>query len=149
MRAGLIGSMALAGWLAGAGLAGAADPRELVAMPPEVRDSLLMNMQDHLVTLDTIVAHVASERFTEAARLADERLRFTTTSPAGEAAILSWFPAPMQGAREALRAAAQRFSFAAQQADRKRDYASLRELNWALGDITAACTGCHGHYRVR
>jgi cytochrome c556 len=55
----------------------------------------------------------------------------------------------MRGAREGLRAAAERFSIAARKADQSRDYASLRDLNWAIADITAACTSCHGHYRVR
>lgn len=132
-----------------AAAAQAADPRELVAMPSEIQESLLMNMQDHLVALDTMLSYVASERFDEAARVAEQRLRFVTTSPEGEASILSWFPPPMQGAREALLTAAKRFSSAAHQAERHPDYASLREINWALGDITAACTGCHAHYRVR
>jgi hypothetical protein len=127
----------------------AGDLRELVTMPPEIQESLLMNMQDHLVTLDTILSHVASERFGEAARVAEQRLRFVTTSPEGEASILSWFPTPMLQAREGLLTAAKRFSAAAHLAEQRPDYASLREINWALGDITAACTGCHAHFRVR
>ncbi|SEH30707.1 hypothetical protein [Magnetospirillum fulvum] len=146
MRAIRIGFVALA--MATIPLAGqAADPRELVPMPPGIQESLLMNMQDHLVALDTIVSHVASERFTEAARIADQRLRFSNTE--GEAAITDWFPPAMMGAKDALRAAATRFAVAAQKADKARDYASMRDVAWAIGDITAACTGCHGHYRVR
>jgi len=146
MRAIRIGFVALA--MATIPLAGqAADPRELVSMPPGIQESLLMNMQDHLVALDTIVSHVASERFTEAARIADQRLRFSNTE--GEAAITDWFPPTMLEAKDALRTAATRFAVAAQKADKARDYASMRDVAWAISDITAACTGCHGHYRVR
>lgn len=145
MRTGLA---AVALLLALAGSARAEDLRELVAMPDEVRDSLLMNMQDHLVALDTILSHAAQERFTEAARVADQRLRFFTNSE-GEEAITRWFPPEMLAARDQLRTAADRFSQAAERANRSRDYASMRELSWAISDITTACTGCHGHYRVR
>jgi cytochrome c556 len=146
MRAIAIGLAAVA--LAAAPAAGQAqDLRELVTMPPQVQESLLMNMQDHLVALDTIISHVASERFTEAARVADQRLRFS--NPEGEAAITDWFPPEMLGAKDALRAAAARFANAAKKADKARDYASMREVAWAISDITVACTGCHGHYRIR
>lgn len=146
MRAFRIGLAALA--IATIPLAGrAADPRELVTMPPGIQESLLMNMQDHLVALDTIVSHVASERFTEAARVADQRLRFSNT--AGEEAITDWFPPEMLKAKDDLRAAANRFSIAAQKADKARDYASMRDVAWAISDVTVACTACHGHYRVR
>lgn len=130
------------------GLAAAEDPRELVAMPPDVRDSLLMNMQDHLIALDTILSHIAQERFTEAARVADQRLRVLTNSE-GEGNITRWFPPEMLTARDQLREAASRFSRAADRANREHDYASMRELSWAVSDITSACTGCHSHYRVR
>jgi len=146
MRALLFGIAAFA--LAATPTSGrASDLRELVTMPPEIQESLLMNMQDHLVALDTILSHVASERFTEAARVADQRLRFSNTE--GEAAITDWFPPEMLEAKAALRTAATRFSDAARKADKSRDYASMRDIAWAISDITAACTGCHGHYRVR
>ncbi|CCG39984.1 hypothetical protein [Magnetospirillum molischianum] len=132
-------AMPLAAW--------ADDPRELVTMPPEIRESMLMNMQDHLVALDTVVSHIASERFTEAALIADQRLRFSNIE--GEEAITDWFPPAMIEAKDALRAAATRFAVAARKADQTRDYASMRNVVWAISDITAACSGCHGHYRVR
>jgi len=146
MRAIVFGLAAVA--LAALPAAGRADDlRELVTMPPQIQESLLMNMQDHLVALDTIISHVASERFTEAARVADQRLRFSNIE--GEAAITDWFPPAMLEAKDALRTAAARFVSAAKKADRARDYASMREVAWAISDITVACTGCHGHYRVR
>lgn len=142
------GFAALVLMLALPGLAAAEDPRELVAMPDEVRESLILNMQDHLVALDTILSYLAQERFTEAARVADQRLR-TFTNAEGEEAITRWFPPEMSAARDQLRSAASRFARAADRANRDRDYASMRELSWAVSDITSACTGCHGHYRVR
>jgi len=146
MRAIAIGLAALA--IAVSPMAARAqDTRELVTMPPNIQESLLMNMQDHLVALNTIISHVASERFTEAARIADQQLRFINTE--GESAITDWFPPEMLASKDALRAAATRFANAAKRADKARDYASMREVAWAISDITVACTGCHGHYRVR
>ncbi|EPY01249.1 hypothetical protein [Magnetospirillum fulvum] len=134
MRAIAIGLAAVA--LAAAPAAGQAqDLRELVTMPPQVQESLLMNMQDHLVALDTIISHVASERFTEAARVADQRLRFS--NPEGEAAITDWFPPEMLGAKDALRAAATRFANAAKKSrprPRLRQHARSR-----LGDQRHHC----------
>lgn len=52
----------------------AEDPRELVPMSAEMRQTMLDSMQDHLVALDTILSHLATERYGDAAKAASERL---------------------------------------------------------------------------
>jgi hypothetical protein len=131
------------------GAARALDPRELVAMAPAMQEDMLNSMQDHLVVLDTILSHLASERYGEAAKLAEQRLTISPYDPAKAARMVAEMPPPMQDAEAGLRQAAIRLAAAARRADSQRDYAAMKEVAGALSDVTAACTGCHAHYRIR
>ncbi len=135
--------------LLSAGAARAEDPRELVPMAPAMRQDMLNTMQDHLVVLDTILSHLASERYAEAAKLAEQRLSIEPYDPDKAGRLLAAMPPPMRQAEADLRQAATRLAAAARRADTQRDYAALKEVAGALSDVTAACTGCHAHYRIR
>jgi predicted CxxxxCH...CXXCH cytochrome family protein len=127
----------------------ALDPREQVPLAPQMQESVLNRMRDHLVALDTIISHVAYERYGEAAKLAERRFTMNPFDPAEDARINAALPEPMQAANAALFEAGTRLAAAARKADTDRSYAAIRAVNWALSDITAACNGCHAHYRVR
>ena len=53
---------------------GVDDARELVKLPPMMREHMLGNMRDHLLTLDQILGAVAEAKFDDAAKLAEARL---------------------------------------------------------------------------
>lgn len=127
----------------------AQDVRELVPLSKPLQDSFLVAMRDHLIVLDTILSHIASERYGEAARLADRRLGMHPFDPELEARLNAALPPQMVAAGESLREAARQLSKAAEQADRDRSYPALKGVTWAISDITAACNGCHAHYRIR
>lgn len=148
MRKSLMVTGALAALLCG-GAARAQDPRELVTMPPAMQQDMVDTMQDHLVVLDTILSHLASERYAEAAKLAEQRLTISPYDPARAARIVAAMPPPMQEAEAGLRQAAARLAAAARRADSQRTYPAMIELAGSLSDVTAACTGCHAHYRIR
>ena len=132
-----------------AGAARAHDPRELVPMAPALQQDMVNTMQDHLIVLDTILSHLATERYVAAAKLAEQRLTIAPYDPAEAARLLAAMPPPMLEAETGLRHAALRLAAAARRADTQRNYAAMTEVVGALSDVTAACTGCHAHYRIR
>ena len=130
------------------GTAAAQDARTAVELPPAMREHLLSNMRDHLRTVDAILAALAQERYTDASRLAEERLGMSSLRAHEAEHFAAFFPAPMQDAGNAMHHAASRLSLAAADADVDRSYAGLVRLNAALGEVTAACAACHERYRL-
>jgi len=135
--------------LALTGTARAMDPRELVAMPADVQEDMLTTMRDHLMALDTVLSHVASERYAAAADLAVERFASHSFDRKGAERMAAFMPQPMRDASDGLREAAGRFAVAARAADAERSYRAMKNLAGAISDITATCDGCHAHYRIR
>ena len=127
----------------------AEDPRELVTMPPQQQQDMLIAMRDHLIVLDTLLSHVASERYREAAALAEQRLGLSPFDPEIAVRLTAVMPPAMLEANEAMRDGTKRFAAAAKRADSERSYTALRTLNAAISDITASCNGCHAHYPIR
>lgn len=142
----VVGAVAV---LLGAGAARAQDPRELVPMSREMQQDMVNTMQDHLVVLDTILSDLATERYAAAAKLAEQRLTVAPYNSAEAARLIAAMPPPMQEAETGLRHAATHLAAAARRADTQRTYAAMTDVVAALSDVTAACTGCHGHYRIR
>ena len=131
-------------------LAGRAqDEREVVAMPPEVQKEMLIAMRDHLTVLDTILSHIASERYGEAAAMAEERLRASPFDPAKDAIFASYMTDEWKQDDAALRQAAQGLATAARALNTNRSYAASRQLAGAVSDVTTVCVGCHARNRLR
>lgn len=124
------------------------DTRTAVALPPMMREHMLANMRDHLLTLDRILADVAAERYAEAARLAEERLGMSSLRLHDAVHFAPYFPKNMQDAGSAMHRAASRLALAAGDADVDRSYQGLLKLTARLADLTATCTACHAAYRL-
>jgi len=126
----------------------AQDTRAPVELPPMMREHLLGNMRDHLLTLNQIIADVSAERYVDAARLAEERLGMSSLRAHEAEHFAPYFPKGMQEAGNAMHHAASRFAIAASDSDVDRSYQGLLKLAGALSEITAACAACHARYSI-
>lgn len=138
---GLLAAMPLA--------ARAQDVREVVAMPPEVQHDMLIAMRDHLIVLDTILSHIAMERYREAAVLAETRLRASPFDPAKEATFAAYVTPDWKEADTALRQSAEGLAAAIRKVDADRSFAAARGLAGAVSNVTVVCVSCHARNRLR
>ncbi len=127
----------------------AQDVREVVSMPPEVQREMLIVMRDHLIVLDTILSDIATERYREAATLAEERLRATPFDSAKEAAFAPYMTAEWKEADASLRQSAKGMATALRRLDTERSYAASKGLAASVSDVTAICVSCHARNRLR
>jgi cytochrome c556 len=127
----------------------AAEDRELVKMPAMMQEHMLTSMRDHLDVLNEILADIAAEKFTDAARVAESRLGTSSFGQHNAAHMAQFMPKGMQEAGTALHRAASRFALAAEETDLDRSYKSVARLTGALSEMTAACSACHAGYRIR
>ncbi|MCW8836462.1 MAG: hypothetical protein OQJ99_08870 [Rhodospirillales bacterium] len=123
--------------------------RELVKLPPPIRDYMLEAMRDHLVALNELLDALSLGDFEQAGIVAESRLGLR--SPEGEDAadIRKHLPRAMIEMDMALYEASGRFVEIAQDA-RNLDSATALDMVFAgLRDITDACVACHSGYRLR
>ena len=127
---------------------GVDDARELVKLPPMMREHMLGNMRDHLLTLDQILGAVAEAKFDDAAKLAEARLGMSSLSSHDAAHMAPFMPKPMQDMGTAMHRAASRLVIVLQDAAVTPGADSLRKVAGALHEVTSACTSCHAAYRL-
>ena len=121
---------------------GAGDARVPVELPPMMQQHMLANMRDHLETLDALLGHLATGELDAAADLAEQRLGMSSLDDHGAAHMAQFMPEGMRAAGTAMHRAASRFARVAEEGDRDRALAALRE-------VSAACVACHRGYRIR
>ena len=129
--------------------ASAQDVREVVPMPPEVQRDMLIAMRDHLIVLDTILADLATERYSEAARMAEERLRASPFDPEKEKTFNAYMTDEMKDADAALRQSAKGLAIAIRKLDSDRNFAASKGVSGAVSNVTAICVSCHTRNRLR
>lgn len=125
------------------------DIREVVAMPPSIQHDMLIGMRDHLIVLDTILSHIATERYNEAAALAETRLRASPFDPAKEATFSAYMTPDWKEADAALRQSAQGLAAAIRKLDSDRSFAASKALAGAISNVTVVCVSCHARNRLR
>ena len=131
------------------GAARAQDTREAVKLPPMMREHMLGNMRDHLVTLNEIIGDVADAKLDEAAKLAEQRLGMSSLALHDAAHMAPFMPKPMQDLGTSMHHAASRLVIVLQDASISPTVDSMRDVNRALHEVTTACTACHASYRIR
>lgn len=137
----LLTALALLGSVA----ARAEDARTLVQLPPMMRDHMMANMRDHLLTLEKVSALLAEKKFDEASELVENRLGMSSLAAHGAAHMAPFMPQPMQDIGTAMHKAASRFAIAAQDAGAKGDVGPLFS---SLSAVMQNCVACHTSYRV-
>ena len=118
-------------------------------MPPEVQRDMLIAMRDHLIVLDTILADLATERYSEAARMAEERLRASPFDPEKEKTFNAYMTDEMKDADAALRQSAKGLAIAIRKLDSDRNFAASKGVSGAVSNVTAICVSCHTRNRLR
>ena len=145
-RMGLSALMMLAALL---GVAQAQDAREAVKLPPMMREHMLGNMRDHLLTLNQILGDVADGNFDDAGKIAESRLGMSSLTYHDAEHMAPFMPKPMQDMGTAMHRAASRLVIVLQDAGVTPTADSMRKVTGALHEVTSACTSCHAAYRLQ
>lgn len=117
------------------------DAREYVEMPPMMREHMLGNMRDHLLTINTIINAGSQGEWDKAADLAEQRLGLSSLDDHGAKHMGKVMPKGMREAGQRMHHAATAFALKAQEGD--------ADAAWqALGKVTGACVACHAGYRI-
>ncbi len=125
---------------------GMGDTRELVTLPPMMREHMLANMRDHLATLNEIQTALAHNEFDKAADIAENRIGMSSLASHDAAHMAPYMPKPMQEIGTAMHRAASRFARAAQEAAVDRNDAAVLGR---LAAVTQQCVACHSSYRLQ
>jgi hypothetical protein len=121
------------------------DPRELVVLPPMMREHMLANMRDHLLAIAEIQDALATGEFDRAAEVAEERIGMSSLASHGAAHMAPYLPQPMQAIGTGMHRAASRFALIAQEVSVDGDLARAVK---SLSGITRQCIACHAAYRI-
>lgn len=124
---------------------GSADPRELVDLPPPMREHMLANMRDHLLALETITRLLAEGRYGEAADTAEERLGMGAMQAHGAGHMAPYMPEGMRATGSAMHRAASRFAISARDAEVGGGLAGAFA---GLSEVMQQCVACHSAYRL-
>jgi hypothetical protein len=124
----------------------AADTREFVQFPPELVEHTIANMRDHLLALQQIDEALARGEPEKAGKIAEERLGMSSLRLHGAAEVAKYMPQGMQDAGTAMHKGASRFAIEAQNVGVTGE---LKPALAALGEVMAACVGCHAGYRLK
>jgi hypothetical protein len=121
------------------------DTREFVRFPAALREHTLVNMRDHLLTLQEIQEALGRGQEDVASRLAEQRLGMSSLGLHGAQEVAKYMPKGMQDVGSEMHRNASRFALEVQNAAVTGD---LKPALEALSRVTAACVGCHAAYRL-
>ena len=121
------------------------DDRQLVELPPPMRQHMLSNMRDHLQAVSEIQSALASGEFERAADIAENRLGMSSLNSHGASHMAKFMPEKMQSIGSEMHRSASRFAVIAQQSAVSGDLIPALE---SLATITQQCVACHAAYRV-
>ena len=131
------------------GAPAADDVRQQVKLPAMMREHMLGNMRDHLLTLNQILGDVSDAKFDAAAKIAEARLGMSSLTFHDAEHMAPFMPKPMQEMGTSMHRAASRLVIVLQDAAVTPDADSLRKVAGALHAVTTACTSCHASYRLQ
>jgi len=120
------------------------DKRLLVELPEPVQAMIRQQMRQHLTSLHGIIAAIADQRLGDAADIASKQL-----GSASMARHRASGGGPGRYMPAAMRSIGMRIHVAADALAKAADAGDNTEVSQQLGQITAACSACHGSYRIR
>ena len=125
---------------------GSKDARQAVEFPADLKEHTLLNMRDHLLTLQRIQEALAGGSFDAAAEISESRLGLSSLELHGAHDVAKFMPQGMQDIGTGMHKAASRFSLEAQNASATGD---VKPALAALSAVTAQCVACHAAYRLK
>ena len=135
------------------------DPRQMIEMPPEMKQMFLKNMRGHMESLDKIIAELAVEDLSGAADIAENTMgvghgkkrqcdetdekehKHDHSSHKGKG-FGQFMPAEMKAMGMGLHTAANEFATVSRQGNIGEAYKALRQ-------VSASCVACHKSFRVK
>ena len=143
----------------------AADQRQPVSFPAEMRQHILANMRDHLQAMADILTALSTGDYAKAAEIADARLGLDSPAAAGckaggdaaknpqmslpmnmEQMMAQYMPEGMRNVGLAMHQSASIFAGEAAKAARAGEARPALE---ALARVSQQCVACHSAYRVQ
>ncbi len=124
----------------------ATDMRQFVKFPDDMRVGTLANMRDHLLALSQIQSALATEKYADAADIAENRLGMSSLKLHGAHDAAKFMPQGMQETGTLMHRTASRFAIQAQNAAATGD---AKPALAELGQLTQACVACHAGYRIQ
>lgn len=129
-----------------ASLGAAADTRQVVELPPMMREHMLANMRDHLTALAEIQAALGAGKYEQAADIAESRIGMSSLDRHGASHMAPYMPKAMQDIGTNMHRAASRFARTAQEGAVAREPA--RAIG-ALAEVTQQCVACHSSFKLK
>jgi len=121
------------------------DSRQLVELPPQMRQHMLSNMRDHLQAISEIHQALSSANFEKAADIAENRLGMSSLTSHGASHMATFMPKEMQSIGTKMHRSASQFAVIAQESAVD---GNLKRAIEGLSQITQHCVSCHAGYRV-
>jgi hypothetical protein len=121
------------------------DNRVTVKLPEMMREHMLSNMRDHLLALEEITRSLASQKYDEAAEIAENRLGMSSLELHGASHMGKFMPREMGAIGTNMHRAASRFALAAKDAEIQ---GGLNKAFSALSEVMQQCVACHSGYKV-
>jgi cytochrome c556 len=134
------------------------DSRQLIDLPPAMRNHMLSNMRGYLVALSGIVAALSAGDRTKAAAIAETRLGLESpgaaacnpnrnaNTPAMAAMMAEHMPEEMRKLGFTMHETASAFAKEAAKTQQSND---MRPVLAALAQVTQSCAACHSAYRLQ
>jgi hypothetical protein len=126
-------------------MADSSDTRQLVELPPNMRQHMLSNMRDHLQAVSEIQQALSSGDFDKAADIAESRLGMSSLATHGASHMAAFMPDKMQNIGTQMHRSASRFAVIAQESAVAGD---VKPALAGLANITQNCVACHAAFRV-
>jgi hypothetical protein len=121
--------------------AGDQDTRQMVKLPDMMKQHMLGNMRDHMLTIHEIQDALAKNELDKAADIAEQRIGMSSLVSHNAAHMAPYMPKAMQDIGTEMHHAASRFALTAKEGDPLKSLAGL-----AL--ITQQCVACHAAYKL-
>ena len=121
------------------------DSRQLVEFPDMMKNHMLANMRDHLVSLTEIQQYIASGDFEKASDVAEERLGLSSLDDHDAAHMAQMMPKEMQEIGTGMHKAASKFALSIEEAGASGD---IKPALGVLAVLMQKCVSCHSAYRV-
>lgn len=125
------------------------DPRAALEIPPHVKEFLRYEMRGHLEQLSTLMARVAEGNFREAGAFARTGLAVMGNHPPGAPAPGAFMPPEFRAMGQAMHQAAAAVATVADSSAVPPTAQDWKTMMEAVGNLTAACAGCHGSFRLK
>ncbi len=145
MRRLLIGMLFVLPLTGAAAPPGENDSRQLVELPPMMRQHMLGNMRDHLLAISEIQEALSQGNFEKAGEIAEQRIGMSSLASHGAEHMAPFMPKQMQQIGSQMHQSASRFALLAQESGVEGD---ARRALGGLAAITQQCVACHAAFRA-